>query len=58
MSFNFDDFADIEIDLEPGIVMRKNVELAAEKRKENERKERYDYFDVRHNIIRHKFPPF
>ena len=40
MTFNFDDLADIEIDLEPGIVMRKNVELAAEKEAKKERKEK------------------
>ena len=40
MTFNFDDLADIEIDLEPGIVMRKNVELATEKEAKKERKEK------------------
>ena len=40
MTFNFDDLADIEIDLEPGIIMRKNVELAAEKEAKKERKEK------------------
>ena len=40
MTFNFDDLADIEIDLEPGIIMRKNVELAAEKEEKKERKEK------------------
>lgn len=40
MTFKFDDLADIEIDLEPGIVMRKNVELAAEKEAKKERKEK------------------
>ncbi len=39
-SFNFADFADIEIDLEPGIVMRKNVELAAENEAKKEKKEK------------------
>lgn len=40
MTFNFDELADIEIDLEPGIIMRKNVELAAEKEAKKERKEK------------------
>ena len=39
-SFNFADFADIEIDLEPGIVMRKNVELATENEAKKEKKEK------------------
>lgn len=39
-TFNFADFADIEIDLEPGIVMRKNVELAAESEAKKEKKEK------------------
>lgn len=39
-TFNFDELADIEIDLEPGIVMRKNVELAAESEAKKEKEER------------------
>lgn len=39
-TIKFDELADIEIDLEPGIIMRKNVELAAEKEAKKERKEK------------------
>lgn len=39
-SFNFADFADIEIDLEPGIVMKKNLELATENEAKKEKKEK------------------
>lgn len=41
-TINFDELAEIEIDLEPGIIMRKNVELATESeaKKEKEEKEK------------------
>ncbi len=39
-TINFNELAEIEIDLEPGIVMRKNVELAAESEAKKEREEK------------------